>query len=244
MKSLSLVIPYYMNPGMLAFQYATWCTYPDEVKARVEIIVVDDGSPSEPALDVVRPLDLPPLRIFRVLEDRPWHQHAARNLGADQASGDWLLLTDMDHVFAPEAIAAVLKLKGSDRAYIFPRLDWPELKPTLGRHGERKPHPNTYAMKRDLFWRVGGYDEEFCGIYGTDGLFRERLRRRAVVTLAPETCAVWRFSREVLADASTRTLGRKEAREPHAKRNVRALKKAEGRSNEIRVLAFPWARAL
>jgi hypothetical protein len=206
-------------------------------------ILVDDGSPSECAVDVARPDGLPRLRIFRVLEDRPWHQHAARNLGAHVATADWLLLTDMDHVFTAASMLEVIKLKGSDRAYIFPRLDWPELKPTLGRRGERKPHPNTYAMKREFFWRVGGYDEEFCGIYGTDGLFRDRLRRTGAIYLA-EDCPVWRFSREVLEDASTRTLPRKENRDPHAKRVVRMRKKDEGRSNEIRVLAFPWAQAL
>src|SRR6185369_156528 len=93
---LSLVIPYYENPGMLAVQYQTWANYPTDLKSRMEIVLIDDGSPTRPAIDVARPEELPPLRIFRVLKDLPWHQHGARNLGAHVAIGKWLLMTDMD----------------------------------------------------------------------------------------------------------------------------------------------------
>jgi hypothetical protein len=108
MRRLSIVMPYYMNPGMLAHQYETWAAYPADLKERVDIVIVDDGSPVSPAADVPRPEGLPPLGIFRVLEDRPWHQHGARNLGAFVAKGPWLLLTDMDHVLPAESLARLL----------------------------------------------------------------------------------------------------------------------------------------
>jgi hypothetical protein len=242
--TLSLVMPYYMNPRMLAIQFATWAEYPDELKGQLEIVLVDDGSPIEAAIDVPRPPGLPPLSLYRVLEDRPWHQHGARNLGAHVAVGDWLLLTDMDHLFPAESLAAwFARPRLPEVAYMFPRLDWPALTPTKGRDGRRKPHPNTFAMTREMYWRVGGYDEEFCGVYGTDGLFRDRLRRHAGVRLATD-CDVIRYSREWIADASTRTLARKDARDPLAKKRIRERKKAEGRKHEIRTLAFPRARVL
>lgn len=244
MTRLALVMPYYMNPAMLAHQYGAWRAYPEALKAQLQVVIVDDGSPVETAAEVARPEGLPRLEIYRVLEDRPWHQHGARNLGAHVAAAEWLLLTDMDHVFPADSLEAWLaRLERHDVAYMFPRLDWPELKPTLGRYGEHKPHPNTFGIARDTYWAIGGYDEEFCGIYGTDGLFRERLRKQVSVKLA-RGCPVYRFTREIIADASTRTLDRKEGRNPHAKREVRNLKKREGRRHEIRTLAFPWARVV
>jgi hypothetical protein len=243
MRRLSFVLPYYLNPGMLAVQYRTWAAYPGHLKARIEVVVVDDGSPRSPAADVPRPDGLPKLRIYRVLEDRPWHQHAARNLGAHVADGPWLFLTDMDHIMPTASLERLLELHNGSRVYTFARLDAPDLKPMLGRDGRPKAHPNSFAMSKTLFWKVGGYDEEFCGVYGTDGLFRSRLFAAARETRL-EDAPIVRYSRDVVADASTTTLPRKEGRAPGAKREVRDRKAREGREGEILTLAFPWERVL
>lgn len=168
MRALSICIPYYRNPGMLAEQYRVWSGYPDALKSRVEVVLVDDGSPDEAALDVPRPDGLPDLRIYRVMEDRPWHQHGARNLAADRAGHPWLLLTDMDHVLPAASLAALLDVKEKAAIYTLARLDAPHMRPMLGKDGRPKPHPNSFAMTRDLYWRIGGYDERLCGVYGTD----------------------------------------------------------------------------
>ncbi len=52
------------------------------------------------------------------------------------------------------------------------RVDAPNLTPY-------KPHPNTWLLTTDLFYRIGGYDERFSGFYGTDGEFRNRVQRTA-----------------------------------------------------------------
>lgn len=77
MKNLTMIYPYYDNPRMLGLQYGTWREYPEDLKQDLEIILVDDGSPESPAIDVPRPDGLPKLRIYRVLVDIPWHQHGA-----------------------------------------------------------------------------------------------------------------------------------------------------------------------
>src|SRR5690606_20832300 len=99
------------------------------------------------------------------LEDRPWHQHAARNLGAQEAAAPWLLLTDMDHVLTAGAAGSLLKRLGRldhRTAYFLHRIEATTLEPTLGRDNKPKPHPNSFVMTRDLFWEAGGYDEDFC----------------------------------------------------------------------------------
>ncbi|KQX18413.1 hypothetical protein ASD17_14725 [Sphingomonas sp. Root1294] len=238
-------MPYYRNPGQLALHYATWAAWGPEMKAQTEIVIVDDGSP-EPAADVARPAGLPPLSIYRVTEDRPWHQHAARNLGAHVAKEPWLLLTDMDHVLTADAAHALFRRMHrleAGTAYFLNRIDADTGTPTLGRDGQPKPHPNSFVMTRDLYWRVGGYDEDFCGIYGTDGLFKSRLFDTAGRGFLKHVALV-RYSRDVMPDASTSTLPRKDGRMPGAKRAVLAAKAARGAAGTITVLDFPWERVL
>lgn len=242
---LSLVFPYYLNSGMLALQYAEMTRWSDKAKAQIEIVLVDDGSP-EPAIEVERPEGLPTLSIYRVLEDRPWFQHGARNIGAKEASAPWLFLTDMDHVLTAMAADALLKrLTHLDphMVYIPHRLEADTMLPTLGRDGRPKPHPNSFIITKNLFWRVGGYDEDFCGVYGTDGLFKTRLFKMAVKGFLKKVPLV-RYWRDVVPDASTTTLPRKEGRNPGDKDAIWARKAAEGRLNEVLTLSAPYERVL
>ena len=241
--ALSLILPFYLNSGMLRHQFERMSHWPRKLFDEVEVIIVDDGSP-EPAADVPRPAELPRLSIYRVTEDRPWHQHGARNLGAHVSTGATLLLTDMDHVVPAVTLLWCLESTGS-RAWMFPRRDAPALTPTLGKDGvSHKPHPNTFAMSRQVWDRVGGYDEDFCGFYGTDSMFRQRLDARAGIAMAPESAYVIRYPREVIPDASTTTLDRNASRR-YAERQAVTLKKArDGRTGVPTVLNFPWERVL
>lgn len=248
MTMLSLVMPFYLNRSMLALQYEEMRRWSQLAKAQIEVVIVDDGSP-DPAVAVpfgATAGTLPELSIYRITEDRPWHQHAARNLGAHVAKGPWLLLTDMDHVLTAENADALLKrLAKLDpaTAYFLHRIEADTGEPTLGSDNRPKPHPNSFVMTRDLYWEAGGYDEDYCGIYGTDGLFKDRLFRIAVRGLLKHV-ALKRYWRDLVSDASTTTLERKEGREPGAKKAVALRKRAEGREGKVTTLNFEWIRAL
>lgn len=249
---LSVVLPYYRNPGMLSRQYEIWASeWPTYLKDEIEIVIVDDGSP-ESAADVPRPVGLPYIRIFRVLEDRPWHQHAARNIGAHEAKGEWLLMTDMDHVIPAgtlERCVDVTALHASHapglEVYTFQRVDAPagqwraddfdDFKVTRRADGSSKPHVNSFMLRRAFYWQVGGYDESYCGLYGTDGRFRKRLYKAGVRSQL--NWPLIRVSRDVICDASTVGLQRKEGREPGAKKRVDREKPAR-----IVTLQHPWER--
>jgi len=242
--NVSLVMPYYRNPGQLALQLAEWLRWSNNAMAAIEIVIVDDGSP-EPAIDVMRSEGLPKLRIFRVLEDQPWRQHGARNIGAHVAKGQWLLLTDIDHVLTAAAADALLKRLGkldADTAYFLHRIEADTGLPTLNESGDRKPHPNSFVMTRDMFWRVGGYDEEFEG-YGTDGQFKQRLYSIAAKGFLKKVPLV-RYWSDIVPDANTVTLGRKVTGYRCDTKAVLAKKAAEGRSSEIRTFALPWEQVL
>lgn len=245
--ALSIIMPYYCNPGMLRLQYANWLEWPEEYKRRCEIVIVDDGSPDERALDVPRPDGLPKLSIYRVLKDMPWHQHGARNLGAFVAFGDWLLLTDMDHVLKPDAVCALferLDRGGLDpkTVYMPARVEADTGLPTM-KEGHLKPHPNSFVMTHEMYWYIGGYDEDFCGTYGTDSLFRHRAFTRARRGRLDDV-ALTRYWNDLVSDASTRTLSRKEGRERGAKQKVMARKLARGEMHIVKTLQFQWERVL
>lgn len=246
MVTLSLVMPFYRNPGMLAEQYRVWASYPPELKGCIEIVLVDDGSPGKlSAIGVARPEGMPSLRIFRVNVDIPWHQHGARNLGALMAVGRWLLLTDMDHVLPEMSLIMLLeRLECSSCAdiFTFQRLDAPDLKPTRNDRGELKPHVNSFAVMKTRFWQVGGYDEDCVG-YGTDSYFRKRLfAAQPGIHLAD--VPLIRYPRELIPDASTSEAGV----DPRALRNagrrsheVLARLEQKKRNNEgPRLFSFPW----
>lgn len=248
--ALSLVMPYYRNPGMLATHYKLMSFWPRALVDSVEVIIVDDGSP-EPALDVYRPPGLPRLSIYRVGVDIPWHQHGARNLGAHVSHGDVLLLTDMDHVIPAATLLWVMQGAGGPtsphptRAVMFPRRDAPDLKMTVGKDGVTpKPHPNTFAMPRNLWDAVGGYDEDFCEFYGTDSMFRKRLEARAPIVMAPDDMFIVRFPRDVIPDASTTTLDRDKSRRYAERAVVHERKVRAGRAGIPTTLNFPWERVL
>jgi hypothetical protein len=241
---LTLVMPTYLNNGMLARQYEGWAAWPDELKRRLEVIIVDDGSPV-PAAEVPLPPGLPLVRIYRVAKDIPWHQHGARNLGAHVASEGWLLLTDMDHVLEAEAaerLLALLPTLDMDAIYTLDRIEADSRKPTKDRNGNPKPHPNSFVVTRELFWRIGGYDEDLTGVYGTDGFFRHRafsIGRRGHLAIP-----LVRYWRDLIPDASTTTLPRKEGRDPGHKERILAEKRARGEADTVKVLQFEWERVL
>lgn len=238
---LSLCMAFYTNSAMLTEQYRVWAAYPEVVKRALEIVLVDDGSP-DAALAVPRPDGLPPLRIYRVLEDQPWHQHGARNLAAYKAAGEWLLLTDMDHVVPARSMAALierLSVAMPREVFTFFRVDAPTFTPKRDERGRLHPHPNTFAVRRTHFWAVGGYDEDCVG-YGTDAFLRRRLDAVSRVVHLDDVPVV-RYSRDVIPDASTRAdrnAGRQTAR------NLQMLAEKRERQQGPTVMAFPWERVL
>lgn len=243
MRHLTFVYAYYDNPGMLAAQYACWAAYPEWSRRRVRVIVVDDASPRWPALEVPRPRELPKLSIYRVKVDIPWHQDGARNLGAHEAAPGWLFLSDIDHMLPASSLAQVLRFRSPLTFYTFGRIDAPHGRRTVDAHGRPKIHPNSYAMTRDLYWAAGGYDEDFCGFYGTDGPFRRQLLKVGR-HVHKDDIPIIRYSREVISDASTTTLVRKSADREAQKLRILEDKWARGRQDYIATLDFEWDRVL
>lgn len=241
MVQLALVYAYYRNPTMLAHQYEVWASYPQEIKDQIEIVITDDCSPDEEAASTVpRPEGLPTLRLFRHTKRVNWNQNECRNVGAFNAQAEWLLLTDMDHIVPAETMVVALKINKPKMVFMFSRVSLPDYDIMLNRHGRPKPHPNSWLMTREMYWKIGGYDAFFSGFYGTDSFFRTRVLAAARMHIL--RAHLVRVPREVIADASTTDLLRKENRKPGFHRRMRERKLASPCRDKILTLQTPWEK--
>ncbi len=158
---LTYVIHFYLNQGDSAPVIDLLRKYEGfsaGVLDRIHFVIVDDGSP----------LDVPPPELalnftwLKINEDIRWNQGGSRNLAVTYARSDNLLLSDLDLEFSEETLRALVNAKPCGRNFYKFRL----LDPGTGITG--KGHPNTFLISRARFLRHGGYDEEFCGHYGTE----------------------------------------------------------------------------
>lgn len=237
MIPFTLIMAYYDNPQMLNAQLSVLSLMADEVVDNLSIVVVDDGSQRNPAEPLMKAWksDFKSLRLYRIDVDVPWNQDAARNIGVHEAMTDWVLLTDVDHV-VPEAswLALMHELKLDPKtAYRFARVSQPGMTPY-------HQHPNSWAMTCKTFWKVGGYDERLAGNYGTDGDILNRIRLHA--RLADLKQVLVRYPREVIPDASTTTLARKDPEQKRRINEVITLRNQGG--HKPLHFQFPYHRVL
>lgn len=205
LKAITIVYPYYDNPAFLRQQIEHLDFVNDTslvVQGHLSVLVVDDGSPTAPAAEVLTSLSPPyrkyPLRLFRIERDVPWNWLAARNIGAHYASTDWIVLTDMDHQVPSDTL---IRLVWGDHdpkvIYAFSRYEH--------NGGEIPPHSASFFLTREMFWKVGGYDEALSGHYGTDGDWRRRCAATAPLQVLTDPLVRYEF----VSDSSTTRYPRK-----------------------------------
>lgn len=222
---------YYENPGMLQAHYDSWRAMPGKLREHLHVVVVDDGSPKNIALPP-KGLDVA-VQIYRMDKDVRWNQDACRNIGVHHAETNWVLLTDIDHMLPAHAVKTLCSNEwDTGKVYRFRRVSAPD-------NEEYKPHPNSWFMTRKMFDAIGGYDERFAGLYGTDGDFRDRVLQHAEVVFLKEHLI--RVPRQVIPDASTTTYLRKQPEDREGLARVRMRRDAEGVWTPKR-LTFPYHR--
>ena len=163
-------------------RYAAW---PEEVRARIQFVIVDDGSPIDYAVPDL-PLNLTWLKID---QDIRWNQPGARNLGAVYARADTIMLADLDHELPLDSARRLLARPGcGKRLYKMWRKD---------ENGQlSKGHPNLFVMSRGRFMECYGYDEELSGNYGSDDYRFVKYQKAcgSFQTYLPK--AIWCFERQ------------------------------------------------
>jgi hypothetical protein len=242
LNPISLCLPYYLNATMLQRHAGELLKLPKDLRRYIHLVVVDDGSPTSPALEALGNIGWSALNgslgsasLYRMDVDVRWNQDACRNLAALKAPTKWLLLTDIDHL-VPEATwkRLITRPLGSKAVYRFGRVSMPDL-------AAYKPHPNSWLMQRATYDKAGGYDERFAGWYGTDADFRDRVQKVAKVEQLPQVLI--RVPREVIPDASTTTYQRKTPEDGANIQRIKAERKADPDPSPKRGL-FPWTKIL
>lgn len=227
---ITFVYAYYDNKKMLEKHVEEWLQYP----VGIQFIIVDDASPNSPARDILKHVDLP-LELYRVEQNIPWNQNGARNLAMMQCKSDWALMLDMDHFLPVKEATKAMAMRKHSGFYYVPRRVLPD-------GSSHKPHPNTFMLERQKFWECGGYDEDFCGYYGSDKIFRlaldtvaERVETESFKTVLYEG---------VIKDANTREWGRKDSEYHSANhKHLREKRKAAPYKAKDHI-RFNWERVL
>jgi len=167
---LSYVVPVYFTTGntqSLTDLLHLYAGYKQCMMNRVQFVVVDDCSPTPPIIP--DDLDLNIL-LLRIIDDIPWNQAGARNLGITYARSDKVFLTDLDHEIPEDTFRQIMMKKNPGRTmYKLKRVN-PDGTP-------RRAHPNTFVLSRARFMRLYGYDEVFAGHYGYDDAILWRWQR-------------------------------------------------------------------
>lgn len=150
-----------------------------------EIIVVDDGSGDATAAVAA---DAPGVHVLRQANAGP---AAARNLGADAATGDWVAFTDADCVPEPGWLAALAACMDGETAAVGGTYGIANPASWLARgiHAEiQSRHARLFegqpvdflgsfnvAYRRGAFQRLGGFDTRFTQASGEDNDLAYRL---------------------------------------------------------------------
>lgn len=229
-KPVTFVYPYYENRAFFGAQIKRWQSYPYPLRKHLSVIVVDDGSPNHPAKDVVAQLQasvpfLFDFRLFRIEVDRRWNWLAARNIGLKYAADGWVLMTDMDHVVPPETLYSLVYGQHDPlTVYALSRRE---------HTGEAvAPHSASFFLTKEMFWRIGGYDEALSGHYGTDGVFRRELAKQAQIQVLTDVLV----RHEYVDDSSTTSYLRKQPEDAA----VRKLVAARQKNWKPKTLSFPY----
>jgi len=171
---LSIIINFYQSNGVMQRQVKHFAKM--NLSDEVEFIFVDDGT----APTFKPETELKNLRVIQTGDKRAWTQGLARNRGAKEAKGMYLLMTDADHILSKEAIDRCLNFVGDKM--IFPRYlaildedgNLKQDEETLtdygadtSRFGSKRGlyasyHGNTFCIKRYTFELLGGYPEKAC----------------------------------------------------------------------------------
>jgi len=150
-----------------------------------EVIVMDDGS-DLPIMEDPNDYNYH-LKIVPTGDYRNWSQPAARNAGVKLAKGKYIFMPAVDHIVTPDVVQCinaekfirmnfyrhwgVLEYTDDSKKDVIIKTDFA----TLQRYGlkenliGRKTVPyDIYAMRKDIWLEIGGYDESFVGKYGGD----------------------------------------------------------------------------
>jgi len=171
---LTIYFPYYNQPEALINQLEIISKYTADIRKRLYVFIVDDGSQKYNALSVIQKnyRDQLDITLYRIDIDIPWNLPEADNLAFREINTDYVIRLDIDHFLNEESILNILSLNIKDNVcYKFSRKNF-KTKEILTSHN------NSYLISKKNYWNIGGYNEYFSGNYGYHDIeFSSRLSK-------------------------------------------------------------------
>lgn len=226
LNMISFVYAYYNSSRMLKLQLDLWCSLSENIRKNCQFILIDDGS-SDKAINYLTHHNLQ-LELYEIKENIPWNDVGASNLGFHVVKTEWVFRSDLDYFLSEKSFSEILKYSVKDGEYYTFKSFRKDTGETVSEH------PSTILVKRDDFWKAGGYDEDFVQHYGySDILLRENLTKILVHKVLPIN---------IYVDTSGATVGY----DRDTKKNYELLLKK--RSGEIpksnTYLRFSWEKVI
>ena len=172
---VTLGYTYFQDQVYLERQLEIWKDYP----SFVDIFLVDDGSETNQALDVIKesgwelPEYGPTFQLWRCTKNLGFNGHGCRNLIAKYSLSDYIAFFDIDMQISTETVGRLITRKYSQRSFYQHDL-WVKHE----QRGVNYPgHMNSFLIHKDLYWEAGGYDESFTGHHHGDREFIERITK-------------------------------------------------------------------
>lgn len=249
-SSVSLVHPFYNEERRFDLQIDLWSCWPVEVKEKVRITIIDDGSPSpvhtwitDSKLKKLAELNI---NVYRIEKDLMWNTPGALNLGLVTAPNEWVMIMDSDCAFDGDNWKILLAGDYDPNAvYKFPR----QRHGTIEDLSNKRFLPCTMFFHKNLVWSLGGFDEGFTGEYsGGYAYFDNDLDSR--LTERGHPIYIWNGAVAIEWMPSMANWEIVNRSGSHQKINRRlAGKKArirrgeeEGEARNTEILRFPWRR--
>lgn len=164
-SKVSVIIPIYItNNELLKMTQDCINSFFYNTPQDVELVLVDDGSPERYDSDIGK--------IVR-LDQNSGYSHAA-NAGLQAAGGDILVLGNNDLIFPENWLPALLfpLQLGFDVATVWTSDQMYTLEDRIERDAK---FGALFAMTRDVYERMGGFDEQFRSIFSDTDLRRRML---------------------------------------------------------------------
>jgi len=169
---LDIIYSYYNQFNLLATYLNHWNNnISEETRKNINFIIVDDNSTYK-ASDIIKENNINcNLQCFYIKEDKGFNLSGARNLGVEKSKTENILIVDFDLVIYEDLIKEILNWELSeDICYRFKQTTVKGFDFKRNRY-KFKVLNSTMYLKKSLYIKAGGTDEDFAGNYGYEDVY-------------------------------------------------------------------------
>jgi len=175
---LDVIYTYFNQSNLLETYISHWNNnLSKEIRQKINFIIVDDYS-TKKAIDVIRNENINfNLQCYYITENKGYNTGGARNLGVCKSKNSNILILDFDMVVYESLLQELLKWEINEQiCYRFQQCT------IRGFNFEKnkldyKVLNSAMYLKKSIYVKAGGYDEDFSGNYGyEDVYFRDCLK--------------------------------------------------------------------